>query len=292
MAKKARAVGRPRAISLVVAKKKGGRGKYPPSGESTHAHTQQTMSTDVKSPTTTPEINADEATISLNEDVAFVEPPVSSLVVISGGQTGVDQVALSCAKAVGLETGGIAPVGFATSNGLCPELGTLYGMTELKSRAPLGGQYVERSRLNVEYSNATLVFRAKASPGTDRTIGLCISGRWQPSNLEFTEKTLSMEPSASYRPVLVITEQGCANISQCVSTVCEFLSVHNVTTLNVAGHRLNTSAGVGGPQFIMAVQRVLSATFNALDPSARDGIGDLCQRSRKTRRTAVAKIVD
>jgi hypothetical protein len=37
--------------------------------------------------------------------------------VISGGQTGVDQAALRVAKAIGLATGGWAPLGWETEDG-------------------------------------------------------------------------------------------------------------------------------------------------------------------------------
>ena len=48
--------------------------------------------------------------------------------VISGGQTGVEQVALRAAKALGIETGGWAPIGWKTEEGESAWLGAEYGL--------------------------------------------------------------------------------------------------------------------------------------------------------------------
>jgi hypothetical protein len=72
--------------------------------------------------------------------------------VISGGQTGVDQAALRAARAAGMPTGGWAPRGFLTEDGPAPWLAG-WG---LKESARPG--YPARTGLNVRQSDATLLF--------------------------------------------------------------------------------------------------------------------------------------
>lgn len=55
---------------------------------------------------------------------------MSSIRIISGGQTGVDQAALRAAKRVGLPTGGWMPKGFLVEYDFRPDFAELYGMQE------------------------------------------------------------------------------------------------------------------------------------------------------------------
>jgi DNA polymerase III epsilon subunit-like protein len=82
-----------------------------------------------------------------------VPPPGPPVVrrVISGGQTGVDQIALLAAKAYGLETGGVAPWGWLTENGPQPDLGKFFGLVEHAST-----EYPARTAANVQDSDVTL----------------------------------------------------------------------------------------------------------------------------------------
>jgi hypothetical protein len=79
--------------------------------------------------------------------------------VMSGGQTGVDQTALKCAKTLGLQTGGWAPLGWRTEDGPAPWLQAEYGCQE--HRSPL---YPPRTEANVRDADATVWF-GKVSPG-------------------------------------------------------------------------------------------------------------------------------
>src|SRR4051812_38794183 len=54
-------------------------------------------------------------------------------IVISGGQTGADIGALRAAKALGIATGGYAPLGWRTETGERPSLGIDYGLVESDS---------------------------------------------------------------------------------------------------------------------------------------------------------------
>lgn len=84
--------------------------------------------------------------------------------IVSGGQTGVDMAALEFAHAQGIPYGGWVPKGRTNEAGLIPADFT--GLVETQSE-----HVVERTRLNVLSSDATLVFvDGSISPGTQQTI--------------------------------------------------------------------------------------------------------------------------
>lgn len=89
--------------------------------------------------------------------------------IISGGQTGADQAGLEAAKSYLLETGGWAPKGWFTEDG--PRRGLLKGFGLCECKKP---GYVERTRLNVRDSDATirfaLDFNSKGERCTKRAI--------------------------------------------------------------------------------------------------------------------------
>lgn len=86
--------------------------------------------------------------------------------IISGGQTGIDQLALKIAKEMGFETGGYCANGFMTETGPEEELLKSYGLIE-------GGSYSERTRRNVKESDITLMFGDLWTPGSKCTIKAC-----------------------------------------------------------------------------------------------------------------------
>lgn len=88
--------------------------------------------------------------------------------VISGGQTGVDQLALELARQHGLETGGTAPAGYQTEHGEHRALLQGYGLAECAEPG-----YPARTRSNVAAAHGTLVFGDPASPGTRLTLAVC-----------------------------------------------------------------------------------------------------------------------
>ena len=49
--------------------------------------------------------------------------------VISGGQTGIDQLGLEVARSLGTPTGGVAPKGYLTESGPNSSLREWYGLT-------------------------------------------------------------------------------------------------------------------------------------------------------------------
>jgi hypothetical protein len=96
--------------------------------------------------------------------------------IISGGQTGVDQMALEAAHTHGLVTGGMAPKGFKTENGGDPTLAR-FGLTEHTSY-----DYPPRTRYNVNNSDYTVIFTecmsvqlSQLGIGTRLTVSACRS---------------------------------------------------------------------------------------------------------------------
>lgn len=126
--------------------------------------------------------------------------------VISGGQTGVDQVALQVAKALGYQTGGTAPLGYRTEAGPNPELlRDVYGLTECQFAG-----YRTRTLLNVRNADATVWFGLHSSPGSYATIGEC----------QRRNRPYLINPEAAY--------------------LRDFLEKQLIRILNVAGHRIST----------------------------------------------------
>jgi len=87
--------------------------------------------------------------------------------VISGGQTGIDQIGLQCARMVKLETGGTAPKNFRTENGSKYELRDIYGLKEHSD-----WRYGPRTECNVEDSDGTVLFGDMSSQGSVLTLSL------------------------------------------------------------------------------------------------------------------------
>jgi hypothetical protein len=122
--------------------------------------------------------------------------------IISGGQTGVDQVGLVIAKRFQLETGGWAPKGWRTQAGPNPELGTVYGLKEHSSTS-----FAPRTHANVRDADATVWF-GERSPGYVCTL----------RGTEIHQKPFFV----NYSP----------------KRLKAALELHQVTVLNVAGNRL------------------------------------------------------
>ena len=158
--------------------------------------------------------------------------------VISGGQTGVDQMALRVAAAHGLKTGGSMPCSFMTERGpyrvasayQCRALGADY------AHLSLAGQYVVRTRNNVNDADATLVFIEHASRGTTLTIGHARKHR---------------------SPVLVIDVRKRSR-DEAVREIVAFVRATRVRTLNVAGHRGSVASAEG----MLYVEEALGRSFD------------------------------
>lgn len=93
------------------------------------------------------------------------------LKIISGGQSGIDQMGLKVAANLGIPTGGTAPHGWRTENGPRPVLKN-FGLVE--SWSP---DYNIRTEQNVKDSDGTLIFGDITSVGTRKTISYLKNNR-------------------------------------------------------------------------------------------------------------------
>lgn len=173
---------------------------------------------------------------------------------ISGGQTGADRGGLEAAEALGIETGGTAPHAFWTIDGKCPELKTRFKLKELSIDRSLSVMYIERSKLNVDDSDATIAFRLHESVGTDKTIGYCISKTWK------VVKDLKAH-AKHYRPLLVIDDLSDEKKGENISQIQTFIFKYDVKVLNICGHR--EYKVTGNKSFTLSVRNLL---VNALLP--------------------------
>lgn len=181
---------------------------------------------------------------------------MSSLKIISGGQTGVDLIGLEVAKELDLETGGYAPSGFITTSGPTPELETKYGLVELPPSKTIAQDYIIRTMKNVDASDLTIVFRLFSSPGTDKTIYYCKHGDWPwKVNLE--------KPCPNpYRNVIIIGP--IFNYEQTVVHVSDVIKKFKPKTINIAGHR--NFEGRQMQEFFDTVRRILREVLRPYSP--------------------------
>lgn len=142
--------------------------------------------------------------------------------IISGGQSGADITALEIAALYNLQTGGYAPMGYVTENGPNLEL-KKFGLEECMTSS-----YAKRSMLNVDNSDGTLAFSFIPSIGTDKTIGYCITKKWQITSINTTGDV--------YKPIFIINQDALYRESLPLE-LKTFIHKNNIETLNVCGHR-------------------------------------------------------
>lgn len=138
--------------------------------------------------------------------------------IISGGQTGADRAALQWAIDNKVLHGGYCPKGRLAEDGPIP---TTYALLETKT-----DKYPERTKLNVEQSNVTLVIvgDSKLTRGSKLTV----------THAEKKQK-----------PVLVIFAAGAEQPTDAqVAEVRSWLEKHTPMVMNVAGSRASTSPHV------------------------------------------------
>ncbi|MGE4550251.1 MAG: putative molybdenum carrier protein [Opitutales bacterium] len=140
---------------------------------------------------------------------------IPSLTIVSGGQTGADRAALDWAIARQVPHGGWCPAGRLAEDGLIPDR---YQLRETPSVA-----YPERTRLNVEDSDATLIVSSHPLEG-----GTLLTVK----HAEEVEK-----------PILIVTRE---NEEDAPKFLRAFIQEHEVSILNVAGPRASGSAEVEG----------------------------------------------
>lgn len=134
------------------------------------------------------------------------------IVIVSGGQTGVDRAALDAALALGLPVGGWCPRGRRAEDGRIPDH---YPLLETPA-----SDYLERTIWNLRDSDATLVLhRGPLTGGTAMTAQLARRGG---------------------RPLLV--RELCPTLE--IESVLDWLSINHVRVLNCAGPRESGSPGI------------------------------------------------
>lgn len=136
--------------------------------------------------------------------------------IISGGQSGSDQGALLAAQKLRVPTGGYAPKDYMTEEGPAPWLKEM-GLIETKSSG-----YRHRTEYNVRLSDGTLLIGTR-SAGTILTE--CIAVAYSKPLLKFYD----VEPPELY-----------------VYTFWQWVDLHNIRVLNVAGNRNSVNPGIQG----------------------------------------------
>jgi hypothetical protein len=136
--------------------------------------------------------------------------------IVSGGQTGVDRAALDAALALGVDCGGWCPAGRLAEDGRIPDR---YPLSETGN-----ADYAERTRRNVEDSDATLIVTdGQPAGGTALTVRCC--------------EDLG-------RPWLMI-DATTETLDEALRRLGDFVETAGVATLNVAGPRASQSRRAG-----------------------------------------------
>lgn len=133
---------------------------------------------------------------------------------ISSGQTGVDRAALDVGLKLGIKIGGYCPKGRIAEDGIIADK---YPLIETISNS-----YPERTRLNIEQSDATLII-IKGKMGKGSTLTLKTA---QQKHKPYFLVDLSQGKTYNYREIT------------------NWLKENNVSTLNVAGTRESSSPGI------------------------------------------------
>ena len=160
--------------------------------------------------------------------------------IISGGQTGADQGSLHGARLAGLETGGAAPKGYWTENGEESILLGGYGLVET-----IATGYPPRTRINVMNSDGTLIFGNHLSSGSLLTARL---------SLELEKPYITMP-----WPFLIEPQKNYYGYSTAISTVKQWITLHNIKILNIAGNRESVNPGIfeATSSFVIALVKEL-----------------------------------
>lgn len=149
------------------------------------------------------------------------------LIVVSGGQTGVDQAALKAARASGVKTGGFACKGWQTEDGPAPWLAG-YGLAECEYAG-----YPARTRANVFAATACVWIGNPHSPGGKLTASLCVE-----ANIDWFTSLRGDNP-----------REACDWLCGWVLEPAD-----GPVTLMVAGNRESKTPGIGAAAEMMLVE--------------------------------------
>lgn len=111
--------------------------------------------------------------------------------IISGGQTGVDIIALRVANACGYETGGYATNYYMTEKGPNKNECIKLGMKPIHFHGSLSQQYLARNEANVAEADLCIVFNIVHSPGTNGSLRFI--KKHKKSSIVITDLSYSIE---------------------------------------------------------------------------------------------------
>ena len=140
--------------------------------------------------------------------------------IVSGGQAGVDQAALSMALKAGLAIGGWCPKGGLDANGVCV-LNTYPTLKQANTPDPN-----ERTMLNIDDSDGTLIIvpcnplPASIVDGTRLTISYAVQQK---------------------KPQLIIS---LSDKEKAVETILDWIDQNNIRILNIGGPRESSAPGI------------------------------------------------
>lgn len=135
--------------------------------------------------------------------------------IVSGGQTGADRAALDWALDSGCDCGGWCPAGRLAEDG---PLDGRYPLVETPSDS-----YAQRTEWNVRDSEGTVIFSLSGHLTGGSALTRDFARKWN-------------------RPCLHVSKQECNNP---VADLLEFIDVHFIMILNVAGPRESSEPGIG-----------------------------------------------
>lgn len=163
--------------------------------------------------------------------------------IISGGQTGVDQAAWRAAKLHALRTGGWMPQGYMTEEGPRPEFADLYGAKESRSN-----DYKVRTYLNAQEADATLWIGPTGSPGWKVTWASCCDH----------------QPRSQNRRPLIVVDDFMERMRETYLMAPIRDQVARIARLNVAGSRESRIPGIG-----QQAEDFLNMLFREIDKQER-----------------------
>lgn len=164
--------------------------------------------------------------------------------VVSGGQTGCDQIALLAAMEHGLRIGGFAPAGFESEDGEIP-------MPIRGAMVEVAGDYAARTRLNAALGDGTIIFlnsSIRSASGGSRLTAECCLEIGRPCLAVPLPIPKVLSPASHIAPAI---------LSWAEANIRAWLAQHRPRTLNVAGPR----ASKGGKAFGEAVAAILGEVF-------------------------------
>ena len=174
--------------------------------------------------------------------------------IISTGHTGVEKMALQCARSAGLSTSGTtiggtdAPSAKFIEKYSLKELEKPRSWERIRGKLRLIGGYHGCMMQNVDDSSVTIVFRLRSSTGLNGVVNYCAGGYFSEMGTRPFQPCLEVSQISDYR--------------KAVREIELFLEKHKARVINVCGHRNDSTAGCDG--YLDMVFRILSRLFERL----------------------------